>query len=183
MRRRLLALFSATILVTGGAPMKPQDAHSDSELAGIREEASAHDLTGFARQPAESENLRLIRQFHDAGTSIQKLRDSGLLAEEVEWWVAGPKEVLPFAGTWRGHAAVAEFHRLLGETVRYDQTVVKKYLVDGDDVAAIFLGSGIARLTGRSFESEILRLYTLQQGRIVRVRNYYDTAAYVRAVQ
>ena len=67
--------------------------------------------------------------------------------------------------------------------MRYDHTVVQRCLVDGDDVAPIFIGSGIARGTGRPFESEIVRLYTLQKGKIIRVRNYYDTAAYVRAVQ
>lgn len=138
---------------------------------------------GPAQSAAEAQNLRVIRQFHDAGTSIQKLRDSGLLADSVEWWVAGPKDVLPFAGTWHGVDGIAEFHRLLGRTMRYDRTVVRSYFVDGDDVAAIFVGSGVARETGRAFESEILRLYTLQSGKIIRVRNYYDTAAYVRAVQ
>lgn len=138
---------------------------------------------GTSRSPAEEQNLLLIKQFHHAGTSIQKLRDSGLLADNVEWWVAGPKEVLPFAGTWRGLDGIAEFHRLLGQTMRYDRTVVQKYWVDGDEVAAIFVGSGVARVTGRPFESEILRLYTLEKGKIIRVRNYYDTAAYVRAVE
>jgi len=138
---------------------------------------------GGWRTPGEEQNLRLIRQFHDAGTSIQKLRDSGLLADTVEWWVAGPRDVLPFAGTWHGVDGVAEFHRLLGQTMRYDRTVVQSYLADGDEVAAFFLGSGIARATGRPFEGQIMRLYTLRDGRIIRVRNYYDTAAYARALQ
>ncbi len=149
--------------------------------SGLAARQTATISEGTSRSPAEEQNLLLIKQFHDAGTSIQKLRDSGLLADNVEWWVAGPKEVLPFAGTWRGQDGIAEFHRLLGESMRYDRTVVQKYFVDGDDVAAIFVGSGVARLTSRPFESEILRLYTLEKGKIIRVRNYYDTAAYVRA--
>lgn len=31
--------------------------------------------------------------------------------------------------------------------------------------------------------SEIVRLYTFRNGKIVRVRNYYDTDSYVRAVR
>ena len=64
----------------------------------------------------------------------------------------------------RAERSIAEFHRLLGESMRYDRTVVQKYFVDGDEVAAIFVGSGVAHLTGRPFESEILRLYTLEKG-------------------
>jgi hypothetical protein len=152
--------------------------------------AAVHGMLGSMENPRRipletpmTENLELIRKFHDAGTSIQKLRDSDLLAEDVEWWVAGPKDVLPFAGMWRGLEGVAEFHRLLRETMRYDRTDLQRYLADGDAVAAIFIGAGIARKTGRSFESEIVRLYTLQNRRIIRVRNYYDTSAYVRAVE
>lgn len=151
--------------------------------AAAEPEQAAMQPAAVQRSPREEQNLQLIRQFHEAGTSIQRLRDSGLLAEDVEWWVAGPRDVLPFAGTWRGLEGIAEFHRLLRETMRYDQTVLQRYLADGDDVAAIFIGSGIAHRTGRPFESEIVRLYTLQSGRITRVRNYYDTAAYMRAVQ
>ena len=145
-------------------------------------DATAQSSQGPTRSAGEERNLQLIRQFHDAGTSIQRLRESGLLAEDVEWWVAGPRAALPFAGTWRGPDGVAEFHRILGETMRYDRTELKEYIVDGDNVAAIFVGEGIARATGKPFRSEIMRLYTFKDGKIVRVRNFYDTAAYVAAV-
>ena len=130
----------------------------------------------------EYRNLTLIRQFHDAGTSIKALRDSGMLSDCIEWWVAGPRTLLPFSGTWLGPDGVAEFHRILGETMRYDKTELVEYIVGGDSVAAIFVGEGIARSTGKSFHSQILRLYTVKDGKIVRVRNFYDTAAYVAAV-
>ena len=67
--------------------------------------------------------------------------------------------------------------------MRYDTAEIQRYLVSGDDVAAIFLGAGVARATGAPFRGEIVRLYTFRDGNIVRVRNYYDTAAYVAAVQ
>lgn len=141
------------------------------------------DATASDRSEPEARNLQLILEFHNAGTSIQKLRDSGLLADDVEWWVAGPKDILPFAGTWHGLEGIAEFQQHLRETMKYDKTEILEYIVDGDNVAAIFKGSGHAVKTARPFESLILRLYTLRGGRIVRVRNFFDTAAYVAAVQ
>ena len=66
--------------------------------------------------------------------------------------------------------------------MRYDKTELKEYIVDGNQVAAIFWGEGIARSTGKPFKSEILRLYTFRDGKIIRVRNFYDTAAYISAV-
>lgn len=132
----------------------------------------------------EARNLELIQQIHESdGGLIQQLRDSGLLTDDAEWWVAGPRDVLPFAGSWHGLDGVAEFQRLLGETMRYDSVELQRYLVRGDDVAAIFLGAGIARASHRPFRSEIVRLYTFSNGNIVRVRNAYDTASYVAAVR
>lgn len=140
-------------------------------------------LTGHL-SPTEQRALAAIRQIHEPGLGlIQRLRESGLLVDSAEWWVAGPPEVLPFAGTWRGLDGVAEFQRRLGATMRYDTVEVREYLVSGEQVAAIFLGAGVARATGKPFRGEIVRLYTFSEGKIVRVRNYYDTGGYVRAVQ
>lgn len=130
----------------------------------------------------EHRNLTLIKQFHDAGTSIQAVLDSGALSDDIEWWVAGSRTLLPFSGTWLGPDGVAEFLRILGETMRYDKAELVEYIVGGNSVAAIFVGEGIARSTGKSFHSQIMRLYTVKDGKIVRVRNFFDTAAYVAAV-
>lgn len=167
MRRAILALALATgCRATAASPA-----------------SSAASDTGHL-SPAEQRTLEAIRRIHEPGVGlIQRLRESGLLADSVEWWVAGPSEVLPFAGTWRGLAGIAEFQRRLGATMRYDTAAVREYLVSGDQVAAIFLGTGVSRQTGKPFRSDIVRLYTFREGRIVRVRNYYDTDSYVRAVQ
>ena len=130
----------------------------------------------------ERQHLEAIRHIHDGPSIVKRARESGTLAENVEWWVSGPAEILPFAGTWRGLDGIAEFHKKLAQTMRYDKVELQQYLVSGDDVAAIFIGEGIARATGRAFRSEIVRLYTFRDGKVVRVRNYYDTAAYVAAV-
>ena len=78
---------------------------------------------------------------------------------------------------------MAEFQKRLTETMRYDKVELQRFIVSGDDVAAIFVGEGVARATGKPFSSEIVRLYTFANGKVVRVRNYYDTAAYIKAVR
>ena len=143
--------------------------------------AAAH-LAGHL-SAAEEQHLAVVRSIHEGRGIIQRARESGILADSVEWWVAGPRDILPFAGRWRGLAGIAEFEQQLGATMRYDRVELRRYLVSGDEVAAIFLGAGIARATGRPFETEIVRLYTFRDGQVVRVRNYYDTPAYVAAVR
>jgi uncharacterized protein len=133
----------------------------------------------------EARELDVIRWIHEGPGIIQRFRDSGALHDSVEWIVPGPPNILPFAGTWRGLTGIAEFQHRLDMTMRYDRVELLEYLVSANTVAAVFVGEGLARRTGRPFHSEILRLYTFDPSgsKIVRVRNYYDTAAYVEAVQ
>ena len=141
----------------------------------------ARALSGHLSR-AERRHLDAIAYIHGGKSVVQRARESGALADDVEWWVAGPSDILPFAGTWRGIQGVADFQKKLGETMRYDKVELQRYIVSGNDVAAIFFGEGVARATGKPFRSEIVRLYTFENGKVVRVRNYYDTAAYTKAV-
>lgn len=145
---------------------------------------SARALEGHL-SPQEARELHIIRRIHEGSGIIRRFRESGALTDSVEWIVPGPPDVLPFAGTWRGLAGISEFQRRLDETMRYDRVELLQYLVSANNVAAIFVGEGVAKATGRPFHSEILRLYTFDTAgsKIVRVRNYYDTGAYVRAVK
>jgi len=133
----------------------------------------------------EARHLQTVRWIHEGTGIITRFRESGALADSVEWIVPGPSGVLPFAGRWVGLAGIAEFARKLDATMRYDRVELREYLASANSVAAVFIGEGVARATGRPFHSEILRLYTFDEatGKIIRVRNYYDTAAYVAAVR
>lgn len=143
---------------------------------------AAGDLRGHLLA-VELRNLRNIQRIHEPGLGlVRRFRESGLLADSAEWWVAGHREVLPFAGTWRGIDGIVEFEKQLGSTVRYDKVEIRQYLVSGNEVVAGFFGDGIARATGKPFSGEIVRVYSFSVGRVVRVRNYYDTHAYVRAI-
>jgi ketosteroid isomerase-like protein len=168
MRQILLATF----LICAGC--------ASSTSIGLPPQASslAGSLTHLERQ-----HLDAIHYIHGGPSIITRARESGVLSEDVEWWVSGPPDILPFAGTWHGLDGVAQFQEKLVETMKYDKVDLQRYIVSGDDVAAIFIGEGTARATGRPFHSEIVRLYTFSGNKVVRVRNYYDTAAYVTAVR
>ena len=123
-----------------------------SPLAPLLPPAAAH-LAGQL-SPLEEQHLAVIRGVHEGRGIIQRARESGILADSVEWWVAGPSEELPFAGTWRGIAGIAEFERRLNAIMRYDRVELRRYLVSGDDVAVVFLGAGVARATRFPFRSQ-----------------------------
>ena len=130
----------------------------------------------------ERRNFAVVQAIHmsEAGL-VAAVRQSGALAEGVEWEVPGP-DVLPFAGTWKGVDGLWQLERLVNKAVRHDRVELTKYLVSGNDVAAVFTLDGYARASRRPFRSEVFRLYTLEEGRIVRIRSLYDTAAVVEAL-
>jgi ketosteroid isomerase-like protein len=130
----------------------------------------------------ERRNFAVVQAIHmsEAGV-IAAVRQCGALAEDVEWEVPGP-DVLPFVGTWKGVDGLWQLERLVNKAVRHERVELTKYLVSGNDVAAVFDVEGYARGTGRPFKTEVFRLYTLEEGRIVRIRSVYDTAAVVEAI-
>lgn len=139
-------------------------------------------ISNTKKSKQERKNLQIIKDFHNGTTPVKKFIESGLMSDSIEWWVPGPKNILPFAGLWKGSEGITEFSAQLGKTMRYDKVEIKEYIIDGDEIAAIFWGEGIALSTGKPFHSEILRLYTFKDGKIIKVRNYYDTNSYVAAL-
>ena len=114
------------------------------------------------------------------GASLDALR--ALLTDDAEWWVAGPVERLPFAGTFSGPDGFDRWRTALNAAVRYDAFAVTQELTCGDEVIHIVTASGHAVATGRPYASEVVRIFTVRDGRIVRARSYYDTAAYAAAL-
>src|SRR5215203_172989 len=106
---------------------------------------------------SHEEQLRLVEGLHARESGLlERTSLFDLLAPEVEWLVAGSPEVLPWAGVFRGP--------------------------DGVTVIEIVLAGGRARATGSAFESEVVRIWTFRGNEAIRVRSFYDTGAYERAV-
>jgi len=127
-------------------------------------------------------SLDTIRALHSSDSGRLTWNElSALLDAEVEWWVAGPEHGFPWAGTFRGPDAVARWSDLLDAHLDYTQFELVDAWEDRDTVIELVQASGTARATGSAFASEVVRIWTFRDGRIVRVRSYYDTANYLAA--
>ena len=127
-------------------------------------------------------NLDVVKQIHSVRPYSQSLLRSNALADNAEWWAAGSRDRLPWAGTWHGRDGIAGFFEALNSAMDYDKFAAEEYVADGSAVVAIIAASGRAIPTNRPFESHIVRVYSFDGGKIVRIRNFYDTAAYERAL-
>lgn len=131
---------------------------------------------------SERENLRLIRRLHRGESYSKNLLASGLLTDKTLWWAAGPPEVLPWAGAWRGREKIAQWFKTLDGAMEYDRFEPAESIAEGNKVVILYRAHGRARSTGKEFKSDIVRIYTLSRGRLVEARSYYDTASYAAAL-
>jgi ketosteroid isomerase-like protein len=125
-----------------------------------------------------SETLRLVERLRPHGPDPLL----PALAGDVEWWAAGPPAILPWAGTFRGRAEVERWFRELNELMHYERFEVRETYADGDTVVQIAEADGYAVATRRPFATQIVRVWTVRDGKVASVRSYYDTDAYVRAL-
>lgn len=138
--------------------------------------------SGSSASTQVQSNRAIIEELHRQPSYTKALLALPALADDVEWWAAGSRDRLPWAGTWRGKAAVQDFFRVLAREMKYEKFEAEELVAEGDRVIAIVSASGHAVRSGRPFESHVIREYQFRDGRIVRVRNFYDTAAYERAL-
>jgi uncharacterized protein YceH (UPF0502 family)/ketosteroid isomerase-like protein len=130
------------------------------------------------------DNLGAVRSLHGGDTGLlERATLFDLVSPEVDWVVAGQPDVLPWAGTWRGPDGVRRWLETLDEHMEYERFEPVELHAAGDTVVEVVSAGGRARASGRPFESEVVRMWTFRAGKAVRVRSYYDTAAYARALR
>jgi hypothetical protein len=103
------------------------------------------------------------------------------LADEVEWFVPGPKQILPWAGLRKGREQVAQFFAEYTQTAETQQFEPREFIAQGERVVVLGYRRDHVKATGRIFESEWVQVFSLRAGKIVSFRGYIDTAAIVAA--
>jgi ketosteroid isomerase-like protein len=80
----------------------------------------------------------LVEAFYAAYTGHDSASMAPFLADDVEWTISGPVDVLPFCGTHRGKAAVIELvERGVPSVFSVFSFVLDQMLIDGDRVATL----------------------------------------------
>lgn len=103
------------------------------------------------------------------------------LSPNVEWEFHGPKE-LPFAGKHRGHEQMAQFFRAVAESADFLEFGPSgEFLAIGDHVVVLGHERIRAKKTGRTWETDWVHIWALRDGVVVKVDEFYDTAAIVAA--
>lgn len=125
-------------------------------------------------------NLDIIRATYEGASAENGKNLMASLANDVVWTEAAG---FPYAGTYHGPQAIIDnvFQRLADEWIDY-QAKVHTYLAEGDRVAAFGVYSGIYRKTGTEMEATFAHLYRLNEGKIIFMEQYVDSATVILAM-
>lgn len=131
---------------------------------------------------SEAQNTQSVK---DAYAAFGRGDINAILAmadDSIEWeGVKGAEGVAPHAGLRRGKAAVGEFFQLVGSTLDFHLFEPKEFIAQGDTVVAIGSYKVTVKATRRQSGSDWVMVFNFRNGKIVRFREFTDSASIVRA--
>ena len=127
---------------------------------------------------SDSPNVAVVRRLYEARGNPEVIRQ--VLAKEVRWEVV---DGFPYGGVYVGLDSVLGdfFGRLFTD---FDEFVANgsEFFESGERVIALGSYSGRARRSGKRFTARFAHVWTLQDGRIVRLQQCADTVQLARAL-
>lgn len=124
------------------------------------------------------ENIQVVKDFFAAIGGGDRQGLLALCAEDFEWIIPG--EDWPLAGTYRGHAGLAD---VLQKACAELETSMEppEFVAQGDRVLVVGFATGKVKATNRTFEDHFVFAITVRNGKLTNIREYVDTQALARA--
>lgn len=127
-------------------------------------------------------NAELIKSLYDAFAKGDVPTVLGLFDPQIEWNEADGVRYAD-RNPYRGPMAVAEgvFGRIISEVDQF-AAVPAAFIDGGDRVVVEGRYKGTVKATGTMLDAQFAHVYTLSGGKIVRFRQYTDTAQWKEAL-
>ncbi len=137
------------------------------------------DIASFTKEN-RSTNVEIVKGMYAAFQRGDARAIVDACAEDIEWQSFGPAEI-PGTGVRRGRAQVEEFFDIIAKALKFDTFSPQEFLSDRDTVVVLGKETGRSVATGRTFDTEWVMVFNLSQGKVVKFREFYDTANFLRA--
>jgi ketosteroid isomerase-like protein len=128
------------------------------------------------------ENIKFITEHVYA--NFQSGNIGGLMAviaEDVIWNHHGPRDQVPFSGSWQGKAGAGEqLQAFVGSTETEKFELLGMFAGDDRVIALIQEGCKV-KATGKSYETLVAHIWTVRDGMIVQFDELYDSATVAAA--
>lgn len=124
----------------------------------------------------EQENVKTMKAAYDAFSQGDFPAVFSFLAEDAEYIAVGPADVIPWAGTYRGHAEIGQFFTRLGAALEFQEFAAQEFIAQGDKLAVVLHGRYKAHATGKEFETHPQHIVTFRDGKVMQLISLDDTA-------
>jgi len=102
-----------------------------------------------------------------------------LFADDVDW--QSPPGDFPISGKRQGRDDVAKLFGIIIETLDVQVFEPRQFITEGNSTVVIGFDRSVVKATGVSYETEWVQVFTVAGGKVVKFREYYDTAVIVDA--
>lgn len=129
----------------------------------------------------QAEAVQVVQDLYAAWRRWEIDAILALLDDEVEWHFNGRPQDIPFAGRWRGQAQMVDFLQTVALSCDVMEFGPHEIIPLGEHILSLGYERVNVRTTGRTFETDWAHLFTVRHGKVVRLREFSDTAVMARA--
>ncbi|WP_119275299.1 nuclear transport factor 2 family protein [Taklimakanibacter deserti] len=103
------------------------------------------------------------------------------LAPDVDWFVNGRHKDYPILGSWKGQASVQQLFASVAEQQETIEFSPMEFFAADDRVCVLGHYAWKIRKTGRSVAADWAHIFTIGSGKVVKFREFTDTAQFAEA--
>ena len=128
----------------------------------------------------QTKNIAIVQKLYAAFAKRDINEILSMLSSDVVWEEpANPFN--PAAGKRCGKEGFLEWLRIGRESEDILVLNPKQFLADADTVAVVGYTKCLVKATGKSYETDFIHLVTLEEGKIIRFQEFFDTFAAAEA--
>src|SRR5258708_30668000 len=131
-------------------------------------------MTPATASDGTNQNAQLIRDSYAAYARGDINAVVAVLSPDVET-VTPSVPGLHSGGAWRGIAGFLEFVQLVTADLDVKRFEPREIIAQGDKVVGIVNYSAIMKATGRPIEVDLIHVFTISNGKVAKLREYYET--------
>jgi hypothetical protein len=131
----------------------------------------------------EQDHIALTKQGYAAFARGDIQAVLRLFADDAELIQSISSALFPWAGKRRGQEQIAEFFAGLAEVGEFEQFEPREFIAQGDKVVVLLFERFRLRATGRTFDNELVHVFTFKDGKVSLYRIYEDTAPFLAGIR
>ena len=97
--------------------------------------------------------------------------------DDLVYYVPGPPDILPCAGTLRGKAELPQWYEMVATTLEFDFFEPQQYLVNGETVVVLGMERYRVKNTDKVIDNDFAYVYIVRDGKIVKCHEHNDSAS------